>query len=492
MSPTSTSRLLLAAAAILLAAGPALALGRRTPADVAAALPVRSDLASSSSLAPLEPSGSSLLFGAWYDRPNGDTPLAINSRLQLNLSIFQTDIDLSGAVKPLTGPNITTQFLTHLEDTGTDAVAYLTVYPLAGWGNVTDEQISDLISRVTAIIDTGRSIFIRYAPEMNGNWFAYGMDPANFKSHWQSVYTSMKSALGTNSTKVAFVWSPNSGQGYPWPGGIAQPNVTANPSDQSRINIMDTNGNGVLDAGDDPYQPFYPGDDYVDWIYHYGSAWPWHDNVVPSDGEFESFLTGTYLGDTGKFPYYNMFSGSGCNVSTGNKPFIVSETGATYHYAWAPGADYGDLTLNTTVPRLPIKQAWWRQFLDPTFLSTYSRIKAICTFEFLKAEELTMRDFTSLGAPPNGFAEDNTVAAGFAADIASGQYGSNIVWASAMDSDSSAPAKQTVTTTATNGTKSLTASAASIRPAPLGLLVTSAAALAFLTTAFVMSVLESL
>ncbi|KAJ1567770.1 hypothetical protein HK405_004808, partial [Cladochytrium tenue] len=94
-------------------------------------------------------------------------------------------------------------------------------------------------------------------------------------------------------------------------------------------------------------------------------------------------------------------------------------------------ADYGSLTLNTSVPRVSIKQPWWRQFLNSSFLSEYSRIKAVCTFEFLKAEELTMRDFTSLGAPPNGFDEDNTVAAAFVADVTEGDYGSRIQWAAA-------------------------------------------------------------
>jgi len=29
---------------------------------------------------------------------------------------------------------------------------------------------------------------------------------------------------------------------------------------------LDTNNNGQLDGGDDPYSPWYPGDDQVDWI----------------------------------------------------------------------------------------------------------------------------------------------------------------------------------------------------------------------------------
>lgn len=39
---------------------------------------------------------------------------------------------------------------------------------------------------------------------------------------------------------------------------------------------MDTNGDGLLTMADDMYTPFYPGDEYVDWvglsIYNFGSG----------------------------------------------------------------------------------------------------------------------------------------------------------------------------------------------------------------------------
>ena len=43
---------------------------------------------------------------------------------------------------------------------------------------------------------------------------------------------------------------------------------------------------------------------------------------------------------------------------------------------------------------LAIKQAYWRQFLtNPDLQKTYPKIKAAAVFEFLKPEELTLRDF---------------------------------------------------------------------------------------------------
>lgn len=51
------------------------------------------------------------------------------------------------------------------------------------------------------------------------------------------------------------------GFGYPYSDG-KPPNRT----ETSRFSLMDTNGDGVLDDKDDPYAPYWPGDEYVDWI----------------------------------------------------------------------------------------------------------------------------------------------------------------------------------------------------------------------------------
>jgi hypothetical protein len=37
-------------------------------------------------------------------------------------------------------------------------------------------------------------------------------------------------------------------------------------NDAADIALLDTNRNGVLDADDDSLSPYWPGDDYVDWV----------------------------------------------------------------------------------------------------------------------------------------------------------------------------------------------------------------------------------
>ncbi|KAJ3190836.1 hypothetical protein HDU67_006130, partial [Dinochytrium kinnereticum] len=118
-------------------------------------------------------------------------------------------------------------------------------------------------------------------------------------------------------------------------------------------------------------------------------------------------MQGLHNPSWGTFQFYTQFSSPTPaplqTLTKGSKPFILAETGATFHYA------YNELGLSnnrtgtpdlTTVPRMTLKRAWWRQFLNQEFLSLYPNFKAACTFEFVKSEEETLRDFTNFGAPP--------------------------------------------------------------------------------------------
>ncbi|KAI9346460.1 glycoside hydrolase superfamily [Obelidium mucronatum] len=368
-------------------------------------------------LAPLEPPAGKLIFGAWYDRNLSDTPSAVNSRFGYKpLAMFQTDVDFSGVVKPWTSPEaVIPMFMQHLNDTNTDAIAYLTVYPFQGLGsNITDAQVNDMGRRLVLLVNSGHKVFLRFAPEMNGNWFNYGQDPASFISTWIRCITAWRNTLGANAKNVAFIWSPNSGNGYPYPGGISWPNPNSTAQfDIDRIKLLDTNKNGKLDPLDDPYAPYYPGDEYVDWvgisIYHYGNQWPWIHNSIPVSNKFEKFMQGDPKdGETfGYFPFYTPYATSagarnnitGAQISAGNKPFIVSETAATYHFAWVNESTIGAPVQD--IPRTAVKQAWWKQFMNSDFIAKYPQFKAVCTFEFIKEEELTWRDFSILGPPPN-------------------------------------------------------------------------------------------
>src|SRR5205823_9919968 len=141
-------------------------------------------------------------------------------------------------------------------------------------------------------------------------------------------------AVHAKAPLTATVWAPNYGAGYPFRGGRYE--VGPGSSDFS---LMDTNGDGVLSIADDPYVPYYPGDDAVDWVgmslYHWGSAYPWGENEVPEPGKFLAQLTGAYAGANGDErlvpDFYAVYG------EMHHKPVAITETAA--FYAPAAGGD---------------------------------------------------------------------------------------------------------------------------------------------------------
>ncbi|KAI9097199.1 glycoside hydrolase superfamily [Phlyctochytrium arcticum] len=371
-----------------------------------------------SGLAPLEPA-SGVLFGVWYNGFSGsDSPKLINERFNHKpLSFYQQNINIPEDLA------LVPKMLEHLEATESDAFLYLTVYPMTGFGNVTEAKIDELIVHINAGLKQGRRFMIRYAPEMNGSWFVYGQQPAAFLASWKTFVDRVRKGV-SDKRKVAFLWAPNSSNGYPFPGGLSSP--TNNSVD---VSTLDTNKDGKYDFGDDPYSPFYPGDEWVDWVglsmYHYGAQYPWVDNVLPKPGVVDAMLEAG--GNMSAYNFYTMFSGNGTGprvttpVSKGGKPFIIAENAATFHLGFLKKdqAETLALPLNAGPGMLAIKQAWWRQIFDKQFLATHPKIKAICNFEFKKQEEETLREFRSMGdyETPNPDTDENKVFKAFRDDL---------------------------------------------------------------------------
>jgi len=167
------------------------------------------------------------------------------------------------------------------------------------------------------------------------------------------------------------MWAPSYGGGYPFTGGQY---AAAPGSEDARA--LDTNGNGRLDEADDGYQPYYPGDQYVDWVgislYHWGTAYPWGENEVPAIGKFVAQLTGRFHGpgtDERVVPDFYAVYGA-----DHGKPVAISETAALY----APGGEGAD--------QRTLKAAWWRQVFAPHLLERFPRLKLIDWFEWNKDE----------------------------------------------------------------------------------------------------------
>jgi beta-mannanase len=280
---------------------------------------------------------------------DGDRPVKYNQRMGVNGSFFQYAQNLP--VDSYTFPE------EQIYATGTDALVYLTIYPRPTPWAITDADIATLTQQMAKLNSGGRRVLMRFAPEMNGNWNYWGQQPTQFLALWKRVYN----ALRRDAPETALVWAPSSGNGYPY--------GNYNRTSTADLALLDTNKDGKVDANDDPYSPYYPGDDMVDWIgvsiYHYGPSYPWQDNAVAEAGKFEGILNANN--------FYQTYA-----VSKG-KPVMIAETGAAFHVNTPSGDGAGELA---------VKQSWWTQYItNATFIAAYPKVKLMCLFEFRKVEE---------------------------------------------------------------------------------------------------------
>ncbi|TPX74274.1 hypothetical protein CcCBS67573_g04455 [Chytriomyces confervae] len=192
-------------------------------------------------LGKLEPADGKLLFGAWIDtssepQSGGDSPFAFNSRIGFRANYDVPNHDLDGTLK-----------LSVLNDS-TNAAIFLTIYPMKGITEaaVTDDQIVALANQVNGLTkSTGRNLFLRLAPEMNGDWFIYGEQPTAFITFWRRFHNLFTPI----APQVALVWSPNF------------------RSASERF----------------PYDPYWPGTEYVDWISESAAAFHMASKGRPLD-----------------------------------------------------------------------------------------------------------------------------------------------------------------------------------------------------------------
>jgi beta-mannanase len=139
----------------------------------------------------------------------------------------------------------------------------------------------------------------------------------------------------------------------------------------------------------DPYGPYYPGDEYVDWVglslYHYP---PNEVNTVPTSNQIYDFITGVIPGlPVSLVPTYNFY---GRFAQAKNKPMILSESGSPYKDEVPPGD--GELV---------IKRIWWTQLLDGRLARDAPLLKAAVNFEERKKDSLkeNFKDWRIVASP---------------------------------------------------------------------------------------------
>ena len=311
--------------------------------------------------APLEPAAAAW-FGVNLDW-DADSPSAYAGRLGRTPAVY---VEFAAFPLDEEGGSRLDAVIDEVAEVG--GMALLTLEPHAGLAEVTPAVAAELGERLAGYNRRGVSVFVRFAHEMNGSWYPWSQQPAEYVRAFRTVAEAVhRWAPGT-----ATVWAPNYGGGYPFAGGRFEAE-RGTPA----FAALDTDANGRLSMADDPYGPYYPGDDAVDWVgmslYHWGSTYPWGENEVPEQGKFIAQLTGDYRGANGDDTAVPDFSAE-WSVGHG-KPLAVTET-AAFHAPGQPGAGAAET-----------KRAWWAQVLDPAVRERVPRLAMVNWFEWDKQEQ---------------------------------------------------------------------------------------------------------
>ncbi|KAI8852951.1 glycoside hydrolase superfamily [Chytridium lagenaria] len=330
-------------------------------------------------LAPLEPADGKVHWRYPLLLSNRLAVASRNLSFQPSPSFHQVSLTIGGTLGGDGGPITENNrrilnFKEEMDAMADDVVLYLTVDPLNTVDEVTEAMVERMAREIKEIMAGGRKVFLRYAHEMNGPWLGYGGRPATYIPHFRSVVTTVRRILGPEfSQRIAMVWAPNSCNGYPFGGAT---NVSKEDFD-----LLDTNKDGKLDGGDNPFSPFYPGDEYVDWtglsMYDYGS--PKYSNSLTQPGMFEGMINGEAtipVPDRSNwqpcgFDFYDMFSGGNklgqAPASTkSDRPLMVAETGKAQYLEEDGRVDPGP-------GEVEMKRG-------------YPKLKGICFFDILKFE----------------------------------------------------------------------------------------------------------
>jgi len=282
---TATAAATLAVLAV--SAAPAMAAG--DPASPARA-------SASSSPAPTGPAatGGDVLFGPELDWAS-DGPGGYQERLGETPSLYAVRI-----AYPLDEP-ARQQWTTAASAAAEQgAVLVVSLEPSGPLADLTADDATTLAAFAQEVHDDyATRHLIRFAAEMNGSWTSWGQQPIRFGEAFRTVAGAVHA--GTDDAEM--VWAPSYGAGYPFDRAGGRIDDLA----ADTLQALDTDDDGALTESDDPYGPYWPGDDAVDRVglslYYFGKGAqeaaagtdvPLTENSAPVAGELESRLDETW------------------------------------------------------------------------------------------------------------------------------------------------------------------------------------------------------
>jgi hypothetical protein len=250
------------------------------------------------------------------------------------------------------------------------AVLVVTLEPHDGLDAVDDAALDDLVDVLTAWNEAGLSVLVRFAHEMNGSWYPWSQQPGAYVATFQRVAAAVRASPASE-----IMWAPNEGAGYPFGERADADGLDPDPEDRE---ALDTTGDGQVTQADDPYAPYWPGGEHVDWVglsvYHFGNEPPWGENEPPPAGKFLQRVHGTYVGPLGDASAVPDFHAR--YVHDEGKPFAIAETGALFALEHADaGASEAE-----------IKAAWAGQLFAPSVPDELPGLAMILWFGHVKPE----------------------------------------------------------------------------------------------------------
>ncbi|KAJ3003205.1 UNVERIFIED_CONTAM: hypothetical protein HDU68_005805 [Siphonaria sp. JEL0065] len=284
-------------------------------------------------------------LGAWIDG-DSDTPASFNKKLGYNVASFQAAQSIPFRLSedktmafPDPDPALNWKWFSNVSnwDDKTDASVFMTVYAdqilannTQGMDLVSDEMIKHLALRLAGITrETGREVYMRWLPEMNGDWMLYGRMADQYTALWQRMGAIMR----THAPTVKIVWSPN----------------------------FD------LKVGDVSY---WPGTKYVDVIGTSVYFKGWGENyAIAHDYASESI-------DTVYTEYAQKY----------NLPFVISEASG----AWESGPGRSPVTgghydsVVNDVDQATFQQQFWAGIMSPDIIARFPLLEAAYIFEITK------------------------------------------------------------------------------------------------------------
>ncbi|KNZ60686.1 uncharacterized protein VP01_1518g4 [Puccinia sorghi] len=306
-------------------------------------------------------------------QPN--TPLDINKRIGAPMSVMGSYIQLYSK-----DPNITEidwQLPQYRQLIGWP-VWEIAIMPVEGLEKVTPDMAINIAKKMQFLNAQGITVWLRFAHEMNGDWYVWGQKPALFLEKWALVTKAVRSM----APKTLMLWAPNSGfgdtpdallGGYTkyWPGGELVDMIVALHV------LMDLGGFRIV---------FLP---------------LWRSATLPDSHERANVLpTPTEAEDTIK-EFVRLFGSK-----NHDRPVVLAETAASYTRSLdgkpAPG----------TANERDIKLAWLNQLVSRSMAQAVPELKAVIWFEVMKNENaagntpVKSEDFRIVTSPVKPLAQD--------------------------------------------------------------------------------------